>query len=222
MKTKNNIIAFIPAREGSKIILKKNLKKIKKKSLVEITLSNAIKSNLFKTIVLSSDDSKILKLGKKIKKVITFKRPKSISRDTSTTDEAILHYLDNYQYDEEYLIILQVTSPLRKLKTLIKFANYCTNNKIKNCLSVTLKKDHVSKFGKYFKPIEKNNIRRRQNRKGFLVENGMFYFLNIKDFLRRRKIYTKNWNYFTTDEYESIDINNYRDLQIARIIYNKL
>jgi len=62
---KNNLIAFIPARKGSKSIKNKNLKLINKKSLVEITIDQAKKSNIFKKIILSSDSNKILNIGKK-------------------------------------------------------------------------------------------------------------------------------------------------------------
>ena len=62
---KNNLIAFIPARKGSKSIKNKNLKLINKKSLVEITIDQALKSKIFKKIILSSDSNKILDIGKK-------------------------------------------------------------------------------------------------------------------------------------------------------------
>ena len=56
---RNNLIAFIPARKGSKSIKNKNLKLINKKTLVEITIDQAIKSKIFKKIILSSDSNKI-------------------------------------------------------------------------------------------------------------------------------------------------------------------
>ena len=65
----NNLIAFIPARKGSKSIKNKNLKLINKKSLVEITIDQAIKSKIFKRVILSSDSKKILEIGKKKKKL---------------------------------------------------------------------------------------------------------------------------------------------------------
>ena len=220
---KKKIIAFIPARGGSKSIKNKNLKKLGKKSLVEITIDQAIKSKLFSKTILSSDSKNILKVGKKYKKIEIFKRPPGISKDISKTELAILHYLKNNQnYSAEYLVILQVTSPLRKIKTLKKFVSHCISKKIKNCLTVTYKKDHISKYQIFFDPLEKINFRRRQDRKGFLIENGMLYFLNIKEFLKRKTIYSKKWNYFITEEYESIDINNVRDLEIVKKIYKNV
>ena len=118
---KKEIIAFIPARGGSKSIKNKNLKKLGKKNLVEIAINQALKSKLFSKIILSSDSSSILKVGKKYKKIEIFKRPPNISKDVSKTELAILNYFkNNKNYIAEYLIVLQVTSPLRKMKTLGK------------------------------------------------------------------------------------------------------
>ena len=56
------IIAFIPARGGSKSIKNKNLKKIGTKNLIEITIDQALKSKLFSKTILSSDSNIILKV----------------------------------------------------------------------------------------------------------------------------------------------------------------
>ena len=119
---KKNIIAFIPARGGSKSIKNKNLKKLGKKNLVEITINQALKSKLFSKIVLSSDSKNILRVAKKYNNIERFKRPSSISRDVSKTELAILNYFkNNKNYLAEHLVILQVTSPLRKIKTLVRW-----------------------------------------------------------------------------------------------------
>lgn len=91
--------------------------------------------------------------------------------------------------------------------------------KLNSCLTVTHKLDHFSNFGKYFNTIENKNQRRRQQRKGFLVENGLIYFIKIADFLKRGKVYSKKWNYYITNEYESIDINNVNDLKIVKKLF---
>ena len=64
-----NPICFIPARSGSTRLKNKNLKLINNKTLVEITIKQALLSKKFKKkdIVLSSDCTKILSIGKKLK-----------------------------------------------------------------------------------------------------------------------------------------------------------
>ena len=222
MPLNKKIIAFIPARGGSKAIKNKNLQKINNSTLTEITLKKATISKIFDKIILSSDNYKILKIGKKFKNVELVKRKKNISKDDSNTELAVIDYLKNLKENFNYLVILQVTSPLRKVSTIKKFVKFCVNKKLKNCLSVSKFNDHISLNKKYFKTILKNNSRRRQFRKDYYIENGMFYFLDINDFMKRKKISSNKWNYYVTNKYESIDINNYQDLFITKLIYNKI
>ena len=221
----SNTIAFIPARKGSKSIKNKNLKLINNKSLVELTINQAKKSKLFKKIILSSDSRTIINLGNK-KKILTILRPKRISSDKSLTEAALFHAV-NYLYlrkiNFENIIIMQPTSPLRKLNTLKKFLKICLNKKFTHALTVS-KLDHnisVKNKKNIFIPIVNKNIRRRQDRKSFFYENGLIYFLKTKNFLKNKKIYSSKWKYIETELYESLDINNLNDLKIARLLYNK-
>lgn len=70
-------IALIPARSGSKGLKKKNLLKIKNKTLVEIAIDNVLSSKLISKIYLTSDSKHILKYGDK-KNINTILRPKKI------------------------------------------------------------------------------------------------------------------------------------------------
>ena len=90
MKKTSNLICFIPARGGSTRILNKNLKKINNLTLVEITINHAIKSNFFKkkNIILSSNDNRILKIGKKLK-ISAISRTKKNSNKNSNIESAI-------------------------------------------------------------------------------------------------------------------------------------
>ena len=55
------ILCLIPARSGSKGLKNKNIKKIKGKSLLEITYNFALKLKLFTNIVISTDSKNYLK-----------------------------------------------------------------------------------------------------------------------------------------------------------------
>ena len=67
---KKKIYVFIFARSGSKGIKNKNLKKIKDKSLLELSINTAKKINPDK-IFISSDSKKIEAIAKKIKLILS-------------------------------------------------------------------------------------------------------------------------------------------------------
>lgn len=219
---KKKTLCFIPARSDSKEIRNKNLKKLNNLSLVEITIKFALKAKIFSKIILSSDSIKILNIGKKLG-IETIKRSEKNSKDSSTTDAALLETMKNIKFDYNDIVIMQVTSPLRKIRTIKNFINYCKKNNLNTCCSISKIEDQVGLDGNFFNPIINNkNQRRRQSRKKFLVENGLLYFVKKNYFLKRKKIYpTKNWDYFETDKYESIDINNIDDFRICKLLYKK-
>lgn len=217
LNNKSNTICIIPARQNSIRVKNKNLLKINGKTLTEITIDIAKKSNLFKEIILSSDSEKILKIGKK-KKILSLKREKKLSGSNIPTDIVIKNLIEKIQIKFENIILLQVTSPLRKISTLRKFNKYCINNKLKSCLTVTDFNENFSKKGKYFNPINKN-IRKSQKRPIYIYENGLIYFFKKDFFLKRSKIYPKkNWEYYVTNKYESLDINEYDDYLISKFL----
>jgi CMP-N-acetylneuraminic acid synthetase len=221
IKFKDKTLCFIPARGGSERLKNKNLKKISGKTLVEITCQLAKKSGLFElqNIVLSSDDHKILKIGKKLK-IKTLLRSSLNSRSISTTDSALAETLNKLKKKFDYIVILQVTSPLRTISTLKKFVFHCIKNKINSCLTVSIIDDNVSKFSNFFNPFEKK--RNSQLRKGLIYENSLIYYVSGSFFNRFKKIYPKKkWSYFITNKYESLDINSKEDYLICKKIYEK-
>ena len=66
MLFKKKILCLIPARGGSKGIKLKNLKKIGNKSLVSHTITFAKNLKFLDDIIVSSDNKKILNIGKKL------------------------------------------------------------------------------------------------------------------------------------------------------------
>jgi CMP-N-acetylneuraminic acid synthetase len=219
MKKKSELICFIPARSGSTRILNKNLKKINNRTLVEITIEHAIKSNLFKreNIILSSDDEKILKLGKKFK-INSLKRSKINSKKYSKIENAIIETFNKLNYNIfDKVVLLQPTSPLRKVSTIKKFVKFCISKKLDHCLTVSEIHGNLAKYSsRYFNPINKKRLM-TQDIKPFLYENGFSYYFTNKFFSKNGKLYPKsNWNYYITDKYESIDINDKTDLKICK------
>ena len=71
------VITLIPAKENSKGLKNKNIKKLNNLTLVEIAILASTKSQIIDQTYISTDSSKILKIGKKYK-INTIKRKKKL------------------------------------------------------------------------------------------------------------------------------------------------
>ena len=100
------ITALIPARGGSKGIPNKNIKAFSDKPLIVHTIEYALESKLVNEVIVSTDDSKILKIA--IESGVTvINRPPELSTDTSTTESAIKHFI-NIAKKKPDIIVLAV------------------------------------------------------------------------------------------------------------------
>mgnify|MGYP000891423421 CR=1 len=201
------MLAIIPIRKGSVRIKNKNLQKINKKTLVEITLDKAINSNVFTKIVVFHDYSQ-LNFKKKYKTIDFIKRPKKISGRKNTTEETLEYFFRQYP---EYKIfidfcILQVTSPLRKISTIKNGIKKFHKTKQNSLVSVKFKSITDKNSNKIFYITDKKK----------LIPNGVLYISNIENFLKTGKIYNKNSELIVLGSKESIDIDTLEDLKTAR------
>ncbi len=228
MLLKKKIYAIVPARGGSKGIKLKNLRKIKNRSLIEITSNFIDACKIFDGKILNSDNKKILKMGRKFK-FINLNRPKSLSGDF-VSDYQLLDYtlmrMSKLKISADYLIYLQPTSPIRKcnhlleaLKTVIKknLDGAWSVNKINN-------KFHPLKVlienNGYLKPFTKlgKKIVARQMLSNAYIRNGIFYIFSVKALKKQKTIYLKR-NLLVKTNYRNINIDNFEDLRIAKSLF---
>ena len=80
---KKSLLAFIPARKGSKGLKLKNFKKINNKPIIEYTVESAIRSKIFTNIVISTDHKETINYYKNNSNVEVHIRPKNLSQDKS-------------------------------------------------------------------------------------------------------------------------------------------
>lgn len=146
---RNNYLAIILARKGSKRLKNKNILKFGRQPLISRTIKNLKKiKHLFKDIVVSSDSKKIEKISKK-EKVLFIKRPKYLSNSSATSEKTTLHLIKIYQkkYAKiNYVILCQPTSPLRRNVTIKKVINLSKNFPKKQIVGVDLKKSQMVSF----------------------------------------------------------------------------
>ena len=115
------IYCIIPARAGSKRIIKKNIKIFNGKPLIWWTINAAIKSNLFTEIIVSSDDDELIDLVQYLD-VKIFKRFKYID-DLSTSSQATIFTLKNSDLDLRHNTIIFQLLPTCPLRTNLDLIN---------------------------------------------------------------------------------------------------
>tara|TARA_B100000073_G_scaffold344742_1_gene352197 strand:- start:37 stop:765 length:729 start_codon:yes stop_codon:yes gene_type:complete len=111
MINNKSVLCLVLARKNSKGLPGKNLKKINGIPLVGISVKTARKSKHIDSIVLSTDCENIAKIGIKYGASVPFLRPKNLAKDTSKSEDVILHVLDKLDKTYDYLVLLEPTSP---------------------------------------------------------------------------------------------------------------
>ncbi len=117
----NRAIAIIPARGGSTRIPKKNIKDFLGKPIIAYSIETAKKSNLFDSVIVSTDDEEIASVARKYGAEIPFIRPKELADNYTDTGDVITHAIEflkakGEQFD--YVCTIYATAPLLDEKYL--------------------------------------------------------------------------------------------------------
>ena len=230
-----NILCTICARQDSKGVKNKALKKINGKTLIEISIKQAFLSNLFDEIVVSTDSKKIQNIAIKSGAKSWFLRSKKLSNDKISKTPAIK---DIFQKSEirfkkkfDICIDLDVTSPLRKPKD------------IKNALKIFLKKKKTQNLfsvcearrNPYFNMIEVKNrtidlvkkpknlfkVTNRQIAPQVFDMNASIYIWKRSAILKSIELFNKDTDIYIMPQSRSIDIDTDFDLKLIRLLSKK-
>ena len=226
----NKILAFIPARGGSKGLKDKNIHPIGGKPLVGHTIEAALASKYIDDVVVSTDSEKIADVAKKFGAEVPFLRPAEIAGDTSKTIDAIVYTLQKLKesgkvYDD--FILLQPTSPLRTTDILDAAIEKYFKFDRKSLVSVSKVKDlpvlvrTVVGEDKMEKLLNQNSTVRRQDAADYYKVNGAIYINKIAD-INQQTSFNDNEVPFIMAAENSIDIDDYSDVEIAKYWYNRM
>lgn len=112
-------ICTICARGGSKGVKNKNIRPMKGKPLIYFTVKQALDSQLFDVVAVSSDSDEILEAARLAGAQCLIKRPEELATDTSAKLPVIQHALLKAEEfigkQADVLVDLDCTSPLRNI-----------------------------------------------------------------------------------------------------------
>lgn len=213
-----SVIAFIPARGGSKSIPEKNIKHFCGKPLIFWNLKELQDSHVDQIIV-ATDSQKIKNVVQSFNfsKVEVYDRSLENAQDTSSTESVILEYINSSNLSEsDIFMLVQATSPFtRKVhfnESLILFKQY--NSVISCCAS---KKFTWSKDGKSLN-YDIYNRPRRQDYKGDWIENGAFYISSVMDIKKTKNRISGKIGLYQMPQYTCTEVDEIEDWVIAESI----
>lgn len=200
-----NILITICARGGSKGIPGKNIKPLDGVPLIHYTLKIAKKfANLYNADVqISTDSDEILNSANETGYKTDYKRPDELSSDSAGKIDAIRDALlfseKENQKKYDYVLDLDVTSPLRTLKDLKKaFVQLEENKSALNIFSV----NHSAR-NPYFNMVEETKdgfVKVVKKSEGFKSrqELPLVYDMNASFYFFRRKFFEEGYKISTT------------------------
>lgn len=113
-----NVVAIIPARGGSKGLLRKNLRPLAGKPLIAYSVEAAKASTLVDRVIVSTDDEEIAQVAREYGAEIPFLRPPELAEDFTPTEPVLQHAIEWLEKHDGYrvdiVLFLQTTDIFRK------------------------------------------------------------------------------------------------------------
>lgn len=134
-----NYLAIIPARGGSKGVLRKNIREIAGKPLIGWSIQQALATPAVGSVLVSTDSDEIAAVARGYGAQVPFMRPAHLAEDTSPTEPVMLHALDWYAahgQEPDAVILLQPTSPLRRPQAIRQAIDQFEAESVDSLLSV--------------------------------------------------------------------------------------
>lgn len=213
------ILYLILARKGSKRLKNKNILKINKKTLIELTINFVKKIAPRKNIIFSTDSKIMLNLANKLGINTPWLRPKKFALDESTSFDASLHaikWFENKYSKIDAIALFQPTSPFRSKEHFIKaLKKFKKNPKLP---LVSIKKIGLSS-NKIFKKKKNFLINYSKSKKGIdvFMPTGSFYLIKKTTLIKNKSFYMDKMNYFQIDDrIMNIDIDTSNDYLMAK------
>lgn len=211
--TELKVVAFIPARGGSKSIPKKNLYPVAGKPLIQYVIE-AAKESFVDEIWISTDDDEILNFGISMG-VNVLPRPDELAQDGSSTEDAMLHFADNVSFD--IIVMIQPTSPLLEANDIDRGLTIFMNNNYDSVISAVDCEDILIWSKIYGEPINYNRYNRgiRQTRHNdYLIETGGFYITSKENLVNTKCRCSGKTGFCYMGMKKMFEVDTYDDVKI--------
>ncbi len=230
MSITNNNICIIPARGGSKRILRKNIKNFLGKPIIAYSIEAALKSGLFSEVMVSTDDPEIKEIAIIYGAKVPFLRSGKTSDDFATTMDVLTEVVTEYKkqdYNFSYICCIYATAPFVSSEKLEQAYKKLTENGYDSVLPVMKFSFPIQRSFKIkgesnleYQYPEFRNVRSQDLESAF-HDAGQFYWMK-QELLQSGSIITNNTGAIVINELEGQDIDDETDWKLAELKYELL
>jgi N-acylneuraminate cytidylyltransferase len=222
-------VAIIPARGGSKRFPRKNIAPLLGKPLLAYAIEAALESNIFSTVLVSSEDDEILSIASKYGAQMVLKRPEALAKDQTPLKELCAFLIDSFKNQginyQEFALLL-TTNPLRTGQEIRAAYDAFKNSDANFCMSL-VKFSHppqraVSIDSGFVKPFwGQEYMTQTQALEPLYRHDGSFIFAKTDVFMEKKEYYGEKVIPFLIPEDRSVDIDSPLDLSWAEFLLKR-
>jgi CMP-N-acetylneuraminic acid synthetase len=235
MSFKNkNILAVIPARGGSKGVLRKNLRQIHGKSLITHAADCVNQLSWIDAVVLSSDDEEICAHAQNANIDAPFIRPNELSTDDANSIDVWKHAWlfceDHYDKKFDISVLLEPTSPMRTAQDITNAVNLLIDKKAFSVACVSKTPGHytphktlkISDAG-FIDPYLEGGIKYsiRQHIPDYYHRNGICYATTRESLVENHNLMEQQCIPLVIER-PVVNIDEEIDLKLAEVLLNEL
>jgi len=222
------IIGLIPARGGSKGILRKNIAPCAGKPLLAYTAEAALAAMCLDRVMLSTDDPGIATVGRECGLEVPFLRPAALATDKANSLSVIVHALDWLESQGgvvDAIVVLQPTSPLRTAHHIREAVHLFKTQKPDALVSV-VEVPHQYHPNALMRLVQdalvpvvptSEMILRRQDVLPLYARNGPAILILSANQIRSGSFYSGITAPYVMSQRDSIDIDTTEDLAVAEV-----
>ncbi len=222
-------VAIIPARGGSKRIPKKNIMDFFGKPMIAYTIEAAIVSQLFDSVIVSTDDEKIAAVALEYGAEVPFMRDEHAD-DHANVSQVVAYTLGKLQQDlgktYDTACMLMANCPIRSSEDIINAMQIFDDSETKFQISAfeygwmnpwwAHKLDEQNKATPVFEKATKS---RSQDLSDLYCPTGAIWIAESEALVKSKTFYGPEFTFCAVDWKSAVDIDDYKDLDMAKAIF---
>ena len=220
------MIAIIPARKGSKGLPGKNIKDLIGKPMIAYSIEEALKSKYIKEVVISTDCKEIEEVAVKYGAKSPFLRPEHLATDNAKAVDNYIYVINRmnkeFGYDVKDFVVLQPTSPLRKVEDIDGSIELFKGKNADSVISYTEEHHpiewhkYITDEGKFENIFEVRLINRQEIKKSYFPNGAVFVF--DYEFIKQRKYFSDNSYAYIMPRFRSVDVDTIEDFKYIEFL----